>query len=131
MYRIYSTTFIRVFSRPHKHVAKSDNEMHVSICVLRDCYCCPILTKAVLMQKIRAISSLIQNFMDILSKVFEQWHAHRHKDVQCEFVSRPHSYAVTPKHRRARGGRKRSIKCCPSSRSRENTAVISAKYILL
>ena len=39
------------------------------------------------MQKIRAISSLIQNFMDILSKVFEQWHAHRHKDVQCEFVS--------------------------------------------
>jgi hypothetical protein len=23
--------------------------------------------------------------MEILSTVFELWHAHRHKDVQCEF----------------------------------------------
>jgi hypothetical protein len=80
VYRIFTTTFIRVFFRPHKHVATSDNEMHVSICIKIDHYCCPILRKAVVHQKIQV--QLSHTKFNGNSAIFELWHAHRHKDVQ-------------------------------------------------
>ena len=77
----FTTTFIRVFYRPHKHVAKFDNEMHISMCITIDHCCCQILTIAVVFQKIQVPLSHTK-FHEILSTIFELWHAHSHKDVQ-------------------------------------------------
>ena len=52
-YYFYSSLFSSPPPKKKNRVAKSDNEVHVSICIKIGHYCCPILTKAVVFQKIR------------------------------------------------------------------------------